>query len=352
MQKWITSMHAGAGYDASAKAKNDIAKIGEAEGYNPIHVLFYNDDGESDAAKISRIDGLTAGLNYGDMVAIQYPSWIGHKFDTFFIDQMNKRGMKPVVIAHDVDSWRFESVKNDFDEIEYFNKAAILVVHGQAMADRLHQDGVTVPMVDCLLLDYLDDDHSWDKYEISLDTFERNLVLAGNLDKSRFLIDWDYETPVTAFGATNDELANKLNNNPKVNYAGAYHQWDLINKLPRAFGLAWDINLDGKAYGDYTSYNHPHKVSLYISHGMPVIVPKSSAVAPFIEANKLGFAIDSLDDIDQIVLRTPNDVLADTLAHTAQMGRLLRDGWFTANALQQAERKILDNDFNTANLTV
>ncbi|WP_057895132.1 hypothetical protein [Lacticaseibacillus brantae] len=352
MQKWITSIYAGAGFDASAKAKDDIAKIGVAAGYKPIHVFFYNDNGESDAAKISRIDGLTAGLNSGDMVVIQYPSWISHKFDTFFIDQMNKRGMKPVVFAHDVDSWRFESVKNDFDEIEYFNKAAVLVVHGPAMANRLREEGVTVPMVDYRLLDYLDDDHSWDKYEISIDTFQREIVLAGNLFKSNYLIDWPYDTPATALGVTNDELANRLNANPKVTYGGAYHQWDLINHLPRAFGLAWDINLEGKSYADYTNYNHPHKVSLYISHGMPVIVPKSSAVAPFIEANKLGFALNSLDEIDDIVLRTPDDVLADTLTHTAQMGRLLRDGWFTANALQQAERRILDNDFNPAGLTV
>lgn len=349
MKKWIIKMNSGFSFDATAKAKNDVAKIGVDHGYETINVFRYIDSGESDEAQIARIDGITAGVNPGDIVVIQYPMLISYRFETFFIDQMNKRGIKPIIFVHDVDSWRFNWVKDGFDEMAYFNKAAVLIVHGKPMADRMRAEGVTAPMVDHLLLDYLDDEHQWDKYEIPAEDFDRQLVMAGNLLKSQFLVDWDLETPISTFGVTDDELADKLRANPQVTYGGGLFQWDLVETMPRAFGLAWDHNLEGRPYADYTHYNHPHKVSLYLSHGMPVIISKQSAIAPLIEANHLGFTIDDIHEVDQIVNDTPDEVIEDILEHTARVGRMMRDGWFTANAFQQAERKVLVPDFDYDN---
>jgi len=340
-------MSYGFSFDATTKAKKDVSEIAMAHGYEPINAYRYVDSGESDAAQIARIDGLTAGVNPGDIVVIQYPTLISYRFETFFIDQMNKRGIHPVVFIHDVDTWRFNWVKNSFNEIEYFNKAAALIVHGKPMAERLRAEGVTTPMVDHLLLDYLDDEHLWDKYEIPIDKFERKVVIAGNMFKSQFLIDWDLDTPITAFGTSDDELTAKLNANPKVTYGGGQFQWNLIEKMPRAFGLAWDSDIEAYSYADYNQYNHPHKVSLYLSHGMPVVISKKSAIAPIIEQNHLGFTLNSLDEIDDLVQNTSDEELEQILKNTADLGRVLRTGYFTANAFAQAERVVLAPDFSS-----
>ncbi|KRM71162.1 hypothetical protein [Lacticaseibacillus brantae] len=348
MKKWIcTFSGAGVGFDASAKSRLDISAIGAANGYELLHIFDYNDNGEPDTAKIARIDGITAAVGAGDIVVIQHPAWIGAKFDTFFIDQMNKRGALPILWIHDIDSWRFDHMKTaEKNSTEYFNKAAAIIVHGQAMADRLHDEGVNVPLILQPFNDYLDDDHSWDKYESNINSFHRSVVMAGNLLKSQaLLLNWDLETPVIAFGATTPQFREQLNQMSKVTFAGGFGQWELANRLPHAFGLAWDSNMAGSYYEDYTHYNHPHKVSLYLSHGLPVIVSKASGVAPVIEANHLGFAIDDIHEIDQVIRETPDDVIADILDSTARVGRLLRDGWFTTNALLQAEKCVLDPKF-------
>lgn len=345
-------MNQGFSFDATSKAKVDVSTIAKHHDYLPLDLFRYDDNGESDESQIARIDGITAGVNPGDLIVYQYPSLNSYRFENHFIDQMHLRGISVIIFIHDVDTWRFPYIRDQFDEMAYFNKADGLIVHGQPMADRLYEEGVTAPMVDHLLLDYLDDKHQWDKYEIKPEAFERKLVMAGNLFKSQFLVHWDLDTPITTFGVTDDELADYLNANSKVTYGGGLFQWDLIEKMPRAFGLAWDNNLDGRPYGDYTHYNHPHKVSLYLSHGMPVIISKSSAVAPFIESNHLGFTINDIHEADAIVQEIPDDTLAETLAQTARIGRLLREGWFTANALLQAERQLLMPDFNDGGLSL
>lgn|GEM_PF-499535 len=351
MKKWICTFNGDrAGFDAAAKARHDISAIGAAHGYEPLNIYYYNDVGESDDAKITRIDGITAGVRAGDIVVIQHPTWIGPTFDTFFIDQMNKRGARPVLLIHDIDSWRFDRFQTvEKSSTEYFNKAAAIIVHGPAMAQRLRKEGVTVPFVTQPFLDYLDEDHDWDKYKADLENFDRAVFIAGNLLKSRtLLLNWNLQTPLLAFGATTDQYRAQIEHNPKINFAGGFGQWELINQLPKAFGLAWDSNQKGEHYAEYTRYNHPHKVSLYLSHGLPVIVSKNSAMAPVVEANHLGLTISDIHEVDQMVLETPDETITDILHNTEKVGRLMREGWFTSNALLQAERCVVDPTFTYA----
>ncbi|GEO67704.1 sugar transferase [Levilactobacillus spicheri] len=345
MQKWITDIVQGRTFDATRQAKQDIANIGASMGYKVANIFRYNDVGEDDDAMLARIDGITAAVDRGDMLVYQFPSLNSGRFDDLFVDQMHRRGVRVVCLVHDVGTLRDQQAPTWIDEIGYFNKCDVLIVHNRLMADRLRELGVTTPMVNQYLLDYLDDNHDEDRYETKPENFQRGVVLAGNILKSRYLADWANETPITVFGVTDAELDKKLNANPKIDFRGQRWRWDLIQEMPREFGLAWDSDTSSYKYNDYTRYNHPHKVSMYLAHGLPVIIWRQAAVADIIVDNGLGIAIDSLDQIDDAIRSISDQDLAQMLHNVGQFGKLIRDGWFTRQGLQAAEMKLLSPQF-------
>ncbi len=129
-------MNQGFSFDATSKAKVDVSTIAMRHDYLPLDLFRYDDNGESDESQIARIDGITAGVNPGDLIVHQYPSLNSYRFENHFIDQMHLRGISVIIFIHDVDTWRFPYIRDQFDEMAYFNKADGLIVHGQPMAER------------------------------------------------------------------------------------------------------------------------------------------------------------------------------------------------------------------------
>ena len=70
----------------------------------------------------------------------------------------------------------------------------------------------------------------------------------------------------------------------------------LPNVLEGDFGLVWDgesLEEGQEAAGRYLRYNCPHKFSLYMAAGMPVIVGKQSAMAEITERETLGITVEA-----------------------------------------------------------
>ena len=58
-----------------------------------------------------------------------------------------------------------------------------------------------------------------------------------------------------------------------------------------SFGLVWDgmsSETCKGSFGEYLRINNPHKTSLYLASGIPVIIWSKAALAEFIEKNKCG----------------------------------------------------------------
>ena len=165
-----------------------------------------------------------------------------------------------------------------------------------------------------------------------------SLVFAGNLQKSVFLKDWRYQTGIDAFGLKGDIPLGET-----VNYKGVYSQPELLRRIPKdRFGIAWDNDLfQGGNYQEYTKYNSPHKVSLYLALGLPVIVWQDSAIADFVVKYRLGFAISSLSEIDPLMASIEEDELKQLKQRVNRFGCLLREGLFTKQVLIQVEHDIL-----------
>ena len=63
--------------------------------------------------------------------------------------------------------------------------------------------------------------------------------------------------------------------------------------------------------GEYLKYNNPHKLSLYMASGLPVIVWKKSAIAEFVLSNNVGIAVDSIFEIKDNINKITDEQYAD-----------------------------------------
>ena len=331
LNKWVTSIVEGQSVDSVSKARGDVATVAESIGYNKLYIYRYFDEREDERALTARIDGITAGVAKGDLIVYQYPSYNQFQFEQTFVDRVKQRGARLVLLIHDSELLRDNSF---LKEIHLFNKADMLITHGEKMENKLRSFGILTPMIKKELFDYLVNEHQI----LFTSSLNRSLVFAGNLQKSVFLKDWRYQTGIDAFGLKGDIPLGET-----VNYKGVYSQPELLRRIPKdRFGIAWDNDLfQGGNYQEYTKYNSPHKVSLYLALGLPVIVWQDSAIADFVVKYRLGFAISSLSEIDPLMAGIEEDELKQLKQRVNRFGCLLREGLFTKQVLIQVEHDIL-----------
>ena len=91
-------------------------------------------------------------------------------------------------------------------------------------------------------------------------------------------------------------------------------------------------------------FNNPHKASLYLSSGIPVIIWRQAALADFIEKTKLGLAIDSLNDLDEVLANISTIEYKNLIENTRNIASKLRDGSFIKKAIHNLELKVGGNE--------
>lgn len=331
LNKWITYIVEGQSVDSVSKARGDVAEIAEAIGYKKLYIYRYYDEQEDEKALAARIDGITAGVAKNDLIIYQYPSYNQFKFELTFIERVKQRGANLVLLIHDSELLRDHSF---LKEVKLFNQVDMLITHGKKMEKKLRSFGVSTPMVAKELFDYL----LHEEQIPCTPNLKRSIAFAGNLQKSVFLRDWKNQTEVDAFGIKGDISLGQT-----VNYRGVYSQFELIRQMPKdRFGIAWDNDLlQGGNYQEYTKYNAPHKISLYLALGLPVIVWQESAIAELVVKYKLGFTVRSLAEIDPLMASIKDEELEQLKQRVNQFGCLLREGLFTKQVLVQVEHDIL-----------
>ncbi|MBR8696891.1 hypothetical protein [Enterococcus gallinarum] len=332
MNRWVTTIIESNAADSVKKAKADVCDIAKGMDYQPLYIYRYIDENEDDYALTSRIDGITAGVANQDMVVYQYPSYNGAHFDRMFLQRMKQRGIYTILFIHDAEMLRG---KVDFDEAALFNEATLLIVHSQAMQTALVERGVTRKMVQKPFFDYRHKEVS-----VSHERPEKRVVFAGNLAKTLFLQQWPNRTEILVYGEKNDRPFGA-----NVHYCGVFEQEELIRKMEKnGFGLAWDDKLPaGGDYQQYTKYNAPHKISLYLSLGIPVIVWQQAAIAEMVQKLGLGIIIAGIEEIDHKLGELTDEEMLRMKNNVLSFSCLLRSGIFTRTALVDSEVKILLN---------
>jgi hypothetical protein len=172
-------------------------------------------------------------------------------------------------------------------------------------------------------------------------TFRKRLVYAGNLStgKSGFiyrlgeLASLDFEL----YGAGLDTSFNIKEN---VRYRGTFSPDHPPFQANGAFGLVWDgATLDGCSgdYGTYLKFNTPHKASLYLSQGLPVVVWRQACIAPLIDAHGAGILVSSLHELEEVFAGLDQADYKKLSKGAEELGQKIRTGHFIKTAAAQVQ---------------
>lgn len=283
--------------NAGGKAKQDVSTI--IERYNIENVYCQLKNAKNVIFKI--LNEIRKSLFISKIMKLDSAFIIQHPFTR--IDFTTKRLIKLAkkrkvyLFIHDVETIRFPQNKQFKNEIKLFKMCEKIIVHTNSMADYLfNKFDISIDkmiILDCF--DYLLDGVPTNNIK------EYDVCFAGNLikEKATFLYDdisWadSFKMILYGIGLSTDSFS----------YGGSFSSNELPNHLNGKFGLVWDGLWDESdenvSYKAYSKYNSPHKLSLYIAAGMPVIIWSKTAMADFVIKNNLGYVIDTLADLNKI----------------------------------------------------
>lgn len=286
---------------AATKAVIDCSEILESLGYQNFTITA-NSEKEGPLKfyfkAFASICKMLLKVKRGSVIAVQYPM-LNNVFK-YFLTAAKIKKIKFYCIIHDVESLRLgghdkASIKQEVNNLNYYDA---LIVHNDRMLNWLKKQGVKKRMVVLQLFDYLTTDIDWTLR--ANDGNCQSIVFAGNLSKSKFVYSLD-KVASWQFRLYGPNYQKQLGIEPNnVAWQGSFTPNEIVNKIKGCFGLVWDgdyIDSDDGAWSNYLKYNNPHKVSLYLAAGIPVIAPKTSAIGALIEKEQIGILIDNLYDL-------------------------------------------------------
>lgn len=337
---------------AGTKAVNDAAKIAEQEGFKVlrIHVL---------PKSTSFISKLKKQLQYAEMWKNIYLQVSPHaiiflqnpfhyveagRFHTLKRLKNNKQ-VKYICLVHDVEELR-KLMWDSYHEKEFKQMLAyadILIVHNERMKSFFLKKGFPEKNIVVLgIFDYLASSHPCVRQAVGY----QRLIIAGNLnaEKSGYLAKLSLlkKVPVILYGPNFD---SQLICGSNIHYCGVLPPDELPNRLQTGFGLVWDgddIDTCTGYTGNYLRYNNPHKLSLFIASGIPVVIWKQAAEAEFVIQKHLGYAVESLQEAEEKVITCTSEQYENFLLHVKLIQGVLTRGGYLQRSLDSA-RRVLDD---------
>jgi hypothetical protein len=246
-----------------------------------------------------------------------------------------QRGAKVIFLVHDVQCIRFNKHTS---EVKQLNNASLLLVHTQAMKDKLTELGVKTPMRIIQLFDYYSSATMATIEEII--RHKNDVVFAGNLSKSEFLKDlFDDDTnKLTRFQLYGIKGELNLEGRTNIDYNGIFTPND-TSTICGGWGLVCDgynIYACTGDYGNYLRYNSSHKLSLYLTCGLPVIVWENSSLAKWVKDEKIGIVVSTLKHLDEQIANVSDEDYRQMVNNAHQIGLKLREGNFLKKALEDS----------------
>ena len=272
-----------------------------------------------------------------ETIVVQHPMMRSMKMNSIAIRLAKRiRKFDLVTIIHDLDHLRFYYNRKK-RELRFLKAADYIICHNDKMKAYLIDAGFSESQLVVLeAFDYLIQDG------VTLEGGKENqtLIVAGGLSREKagyiYSLNEDGRKPIklNLYGRWFDESYQ----NNDVKYFGAFDSNDLPHQLQGQFGLVWDgpdFNTCSGETGEYLKYNNPHKVSLYLACGFPVIIWKEAAMATFIVEQKLGFAVGSLTEIEAIFEKLGTEEYELIVQNVNSIASKIRSGYFIIKAVQQ-----------------
>lgn len=345
MRKYQIFEIAEGGNHAGTKANGDVSIIAKRMGYEIVPVRQINQI-DSIYAKLQRqivwekdLSTAYKTIEKNSIVILQHPFHNNQITRNRILKKLKyKKNVKFICVVHDVEKlrqWRYNDYyKKEFDFMMEYGDA--FVVHNCKMLEYFKSIGCPEgKLVNLEIFDYLNDDFDENKEII----FEKSITVAGNLDTSKcgYISDLGkIGVKVNLYGPNFDTKLNLLDN---ITYYGSFPPNDIPNHLNKGFGLVWDGNsIDGcqGQTGQYLKYNNPHKLSLYLSSGIPVVIWKDAAEAEFVEKYHVGITVDSLNNLKDVFDTLSEEQYKLLVENARRVGKSLRKGEYMTKAINNA----------------
>ena len=286
-------------------------------------------------------------LNKNDIIVLQFPLLWKSLKKQIRMRFLKKKNFKAYLLIHDIESLRNKKIKSFSDfkhSIIYYlqNKTVLervngIIAHNDKMKSELVKMGINKEKIISLeIFDYLIpnfiEDKNYDKDKI---------LLAGNFDirKTKYARILPEKPDFEIYGINFEN--NNLPNN--VHYKGSFSPEELPNHLQGGFGLVWDgdsARTCSGMYGEYLKINNPHKASLYLASGFPIIVWKQSALADFVRNNNCGILVNSLFEILESLESMSEYEYQELVKNSKRIGEKIRQGYYLKTALEKCEREL------------
>lgn len=341
---------------AASKARLDIEDIFLREQFEPIKIEIIPRKGNMNYISTSLKNHFQVmllwkaaihNIEQGDRLFIQFPLQQHSVFLDFVLKRLIRRGVEIITVIHDLESIRvikrddisfFKSFILKKEETFFLKWSSNLIVHNNPMKNFLIKKGISSSkLIPLQIFDYLIPGYDTRTMEKRFNQMQP-IIIAGTLRPHK--ADYVYHLPTNLnFNLYGAGYVEK--NLPNISYKGVFHPNELPYHLEGSFGLVWDGNSTQTCsgiYGNYLKINSPHKLSLYLAAGIPVIVWKEAAVAKFVMVNNCGVEVNSLLEIKSKINAMSDEEYTEMKKNARNVGRLLRSGLFLKKLLYQLKR--------------
>lgn len=322
--------------NAMSKAREDVEITFKSMGYETINITIPQSSSYIllTLKFIIQYLRLLRKLPRKSNVCIQYPITYPH-LSYIFYSLLRFKQCRVINVVHDIECLRYNS-RWKKTELKVLNATDILLVHTPSMKDKLQRLGVKVPMYVMELFDYYTSDAP--KSTDSLLDCKKVIAFAGNLMKSVFITKLQQSIIPSDLiyrfyglkGNWNDEA------NTQTEYCCAFSP-NNVNVIQAGWGLVWDgddIDSCTGVLGEYLRYNASHKASLYLASGMPLIVWNESALAHYVETNKIGISVSSLNELPMIISSISDEEYQILTKNVAVVSSRIRNGEFLKSIIK------------------
>ena len=280
-------------HNAGFKAVDDVTRILHEINYVPLLYTAKNSNRICrNVMTLYRILRLFFVINKDDVCFLQWPLLSNSKIILYLVLRYRCRHLQ--LLIHDLTSLRYDEI--NWVEGRFLEMSELIIAHTPAMKDVLVSKGIDKSKVVVLTcFDYLIKDQTHANKALS-----NNVVFAGNLEKSLFLKSIPlypdlHKVSFLCYGKEVEGLRFPLL------YKGLFEP-ECVSNIQGSWGLVWDGNsvetCKGEL-GEYLKINAPHKFSLYIVAGLPLIVWEQSALAYYVKEKGIGITIGSLIELPQ-----------------------------------------------------
>jgi hypothetical protein len=315
---------------AWSKARADVCAILQRDGYATLQLPQISSPWTT-ARLWSRLKKELAG---GGHMLIEYP--FGQRRRAYLLYVL--KWFVPVklyALLHDLDSLRSDAAA--WRELAVLVLFDGLISHNPSMTRWLREKGYGKKIVELSMFDYLNARPA-PFHEQAMGS-PLQILYAGNLkfEKARYLYRSEIgELENVRLSVFGPNFESDRASGAAVVHKGVFDPDRPVLDRRYHFGLVWEgtslETCEGR-YGRYLRYNNPHKASLYVSLGLPIVIWSAAALAEFVVDQRIGVTIDRLQELETLMDRVDNDSYLSMVNRVQALRQKVGAGGFLSSAV-------------------